>query len=141
MTTCCPCPKPPGGGVTCASNQFAYCHRLGGELRSGCIPIVGSEERPSRHLVSIHFDRAMEAASIRQWSSSFEVLGLGKSSESPRQDLSVFGGDVNALLYEGMDSGRVVVLRGFKPQVFLMRFPSIWSRNRQNPGPNFQSAF
>lgn len=143
MITSCPCPNPPGGVVTCASNQFAYCHRINGALRSGCIAITGPSERPSQYTVSIHFNNAMEAAGIPQWWRSFDVVRLSGTSAypSPGSGLGAFGGDVDALLYESMDSGRFVILRGLERQVFLMRFPSIWQGYRQSPEPNFGGAF
>lgn len=143
MITSCPCPNPPGGGVICASNQFAYCHRINGALRSGCVAIAGPSERPSQYTVSIHFNSAMEVAGIPKWWRSFEVVRLGGTSESPSlgPGLGEFGGNVGALLYEGMDSGRFVILRGVESQLFLMRFPSIWLGYRQSPEPNFGGAF
>ena len=49
----CPCPNPPGGGVTCPSNTYGYCYiDSQGLKQSGCLPQSKKLSR-MRHLASL----------------------------------------------------------------------------------------
>lgn len=142
MSTPCPCPHPPGGSVTCAGNQFAYCHRINGDLRSGCIPISAADgERPTPSNIVTYFSSAMSAAEVPDWQARFivhaQIDEVGASG-------STLQGNLGHFLYEAMDSGRIVQLIGQRRErveELLLRFPSIWSRQRQEPEHLFHSTF
>lgn len=38
MSNHCSCPNPPGGDVTCQTNEIAYCKVVAGLPHSGCLP-------------------------------------------------------------------------------------------------------
>ena len=142
MSTPCPCPRPPGGSVTCAGNQFAYCHRINGELRSGCIPIdAPNDARPTPSNIAMYFGLAMSAAEVPDWNARFTVHAQIDEAGVPGRRLE---GSLGHFLYEAMDSGRIVQLIGegrVRVEELLLRFPAIWSRQRQEPEHLFHSTF
>jgi len=83
----------------------------------------------------------MSAAEVPDWDARFivhaQIDEVGGSGHT-------LGGNLGQFLYEAMDSGRIVQLIGERRgriEEMLLRFPSIWSRQRQEPEHLFRTTF
>jgi hypothetical protein len=131
MTTC-ECPNPPGGSVSCAPTQFAYCRRVGAALVSGCITVDIDKHRPAPGKVQSALERALRAAGLDDWTNERSVRFVNESYDiiSP-----ISGLEIEQTLYRAMIAHHVVVLvieaeyrAGWLDGPLLyVRFPAIWA--------------
>lgn len=139
MTTCA-CPNPPGGKVSCAAGQFAYCHRVGTTLESGCISIAEpAGRRPSRIDVGPVLEAALYTAGFATFFDYRHAYILDADlNPLPWADTR----DAGDRLYEAMVNGRVVallseliMLKELSPSRLLyVRFPTVWADPTGNSG-------
>lgn len=144
MSTSCPCPHPPGGRVECAEDQFAYCHREGGNVVSGCIPIANSSlQKPTRNTIISVVEDVLSIAGVD--ASRGPRFGYFAECRERTDGTATIGARVPAVsvadfLVDAMQVGQFVAFMiedagpapaTRQPSALFFRFPAIW---QSDPG-------
>lgn len=141
-TTRCPCPHPPGGSVTCEGSQFAYCHVIDGEVRSGCIPSPRKSTRPPTTSAIVPlFKEVLASAGFDDRFARNVVYYADAGQPLPwrfQPDLGAFPEFLELAMQNGLAIGLILgdrgdYLRSQGTSMLLVRFPSIWARHDASP--------
>lgn len=74
MSNVCKCPKPPGGSITCNSDQLAVCGYQDGEIVSGCF------DRPEP--MQLIQDSSERSLALANWALS-RIMGIERFDYDP----------------------------------------------------------
>ena len=141
MITQCPCPRPPGGSVTCEGHQFAYCHVVKGEVQSGCIPIPSwPQAAPSEARILSLFNKVLTGVGFEEWTHEGVLIVPDRSFAD--QTIQFLTSSATHVLHQSMRKGAVVSLCKSTDSLrktplldvwLLVRFPQIWSNSGGEP--------
>lgn len=148
-TTLCPCPHPPGGSVTCEGTQFAYCHIVDGEVRSGCIPIPKKiNTPPTKATIVPLFKYVLVSAGFEDWVGLDGVYYATTNQPQPWR-FRATSDDLPETLEFAMKNGLSIGLisanhdspRDLRsPYMLLIRFPGNWTQHDASPQGSLATA-